>query len=225
MHRLASTDTPRSSTQSVRLLRHLPHAELMRSVSRRVSDRHLSSLLKQWLVAAVEEDDHRGHRIRTTRAKDEIRSSQFEAPDGTPKRASAGLHTWRDLTATHRRARCRSGRSSAGRAGWRNRSLAAGPSGLPRRADRRGRRVSPLVIGLADSVPLPLAALVLRDEGVGVPATEPDSILQSVLFPSAPNLWARAHGPVTFVAAPTLDTTPAADVPRRRRGRRTGIGT
>jgi len=58
----------------------IPHTELMRSVARRVSDRHLLSLLKQWLVAAVEEDDHRGCRIRTTRAKDEKRG----VPQGAP---------------------------------------------------------------------------------------------------------------------------------------------
>jgi len=35
----------------------IPHAELMCSVARRVSDRHLLALIKQWLVAPVEEDD------------------------------------------------------------------------------------------------------------------------------------------------------------------------
>ena len=48
----------------------IPHAELMQSVARRVSDKALLHLLKQWLVAAVEETDERGHVQRTTRNKD-----------------------------------------------------------------------------------------------------------------------------------------------------------
>ncbi len=58
----------------------IPHAELMQSVARRIVDRHLLSLIKQWLVAAVEEDDGRGNRRRTTRAKDEKRG----VPQGAP---------------------------------------------------------------------------------------------------------------------------------------------
>src|SRR5437763_1911616 len=38
----------------------IPHAELMRSVSRRISDRHLLRLIKMWLEAPVEEIDDRG---------------------------------------------------------------------------------------------------------------------------------------------------------------------
>lgn len=58
----------------------IPHAELMRSVARRVSDRHLLALIKQWLVAPVEEDDGHGGWRRTTRAKDEKRG----VPQGAP---------------------------------------------------------------------------------------------------------------------------------------------
>ncbi len=58
----------------------IPHAELMRSVARRIVDRQLLALIKQWLVAAVEEDDERGHRRRSTRAKDEKRG----IPQGAP---------------------------------------------------------------------------------------------------------------------------------------------
>jgi group II intron reverse transcriptase/maturase len=58
----------------------IPHAELMRSVARRVSDRHLLALLKQWLVAPVEEDDGRGGWRRTSRAKNEKRG----IPQGAP---------------------------------------------------------------------------------------------------------------------------------------------
>ncbi len=46
----------------------IPHAELMQSVARRVVDRSLLALIKRWLVVAVEEDDDRGTRRRTTRA-------------------------------------------------------------------------------------------------------------------------------------------------------------
>lgn len=58
----------------------IPHAELMRSVARRISDRHLLALIKQWLVVPVEEDDGRGGRRRTTRSRDEKRG----VPQGAP---------------------------------------------------------------------------------------------------------------------------------------------
>jgi group II intron reverse transcriptase/maturase len=53
----------------------IPHAELMKSVARRVSDRHLLHLVKMWLEAAVEETDERGRKSRTTRNKDEHRGT------------------------------------------------------------------------------------------------------------------------------------------------------
>src|SRR3954447_23089555 len=58
----------------------IPHAELVRSLSRRISDRHLLGLIKMWLVAPVEETDERGRTRRTTRNKDEGRGS----PQGSP---------------------------------------------------------------------------------------------------------------------------------------------
>jgi RNA-directed DNA polymerase len=48
----------------------IPHQELLKSVSRRVSDGALLHLIKMWLVTPVEEVDERGHRQRTTRNKD-----------------------------------------------------------------------------------------------------------------------------------------------------------
>jgi RNA-directed DNA polymerase len=58
----------------------IPHAELMRSLARRISDRHLLGLIKMWLVSPVEEIDQRGRIHRTTRAQDEGRGS----PQGSP---------------------------------------------------------------------------------------------------------------------------------------------
>jgi RNA-directed DNA polymerase len=53
----------------------IPHAELMKSVSRRIVDRHLLHVIKQWLVAPVEETDERGRVVRTTRNKDDGRGT------------------------------------------------------------------------------------------------------------------------------------------------------
>jgi RNA-directed DNA polymerase len=58
----------------------IPHAELLKSLSRRISDRHLLGLIKMWLEAPVEEIDDRGRPHRTTRNKDEGRGS----PQGSP---------------------------------------------------------------------------------------------------------------------------------------------
>jgi RNA-directed DNA polymerase len=58
----------------------IPHAELLKSLARRISDRHLLGLIKMWLVAPVEETDERGRKRRTTRNKDERRGS----PQGSP---------------------------------------------------------------------------------------------------------------------------------------------
>jgi group II intron reverse transcriptase/maturase len=58
----------------------LPHAELLKSVARRVSDRHLLALIKAWLRAPVEEEDSRGRTHRTTRAKDTGRGVSQGSP-------------------------------------------------------------------------------------------------------------------------------------------------
>ena len=58
----------------------LPHAELLKSVARRVSDRHMLHLIKMWLIAPVEEDDGRGGKRRTTPGKDSGRG----VPQGSP---------------------------------------------------------------------------------------------------------------------------------------------
>ena len=58
----------------------IPHAELLKSVARRVVDGAMMRLVKMWLVMAVEEEDDRGRKQRTTRAKDTGRGT----PQGSP---------------------------------------------------------------------------------------------------------------------------------------------
>jgi RNA-directed DNA polymerase len=53
----------------------IPHAELMKSVARRISDGRVLHLIKMWLEAAVEETDERGGKQRTTRNKDDGRGT------------------------------------------------------------------------------------------------------------------------------------------------------
>jgi group II intron reverse transcriptase/maturase len=53
----------------------IPHADLMKSVARRISDRHLLRLVKMWLEMPVEEKDERGRRSRRTRHKDQGRGT------------------------------------------------------------------------------------------------------------------------------------------------------
>ena len=48
----------------------IPHAELLKSVARRIVDRRVLHLIKMWLECPVEETDDRGRKTRTTEAKD-----------------------------------------------------------------------------------------------------------------------------------------------------------
>jgi RNA-directed DNA polymerase len=52
----------------------------MKSVARRIVDRHVLHLIKQWLEAPVEEDDGHGHRKRTTSNRDTGRGTPQGAP-------------------------------------------------------------------------------------------------------------------------------------------------
>jgi RNA-directed DNA polymerase len=58
----------------------IPHAELLKSVARRVVDRRALHLIKQWLECPVAETDKRGRNTRTTVAKD----SRCGIPQGSP---------------------------------------------------------------------------------------------------------------------------------------------
>jgi RNA-directed DNA polymerase len=58
----------------------IPHPELLKSVSRRISDGRVLRLIKMWLEMPVEEVDGRGERHRTTRNKDQ----GMGTPQGAP---------------------------------------------------------------------------------------------------------------------------------------------
>jgi group II intron reverse transcriptase/maturase len=58
----------------------VPHAELMKSVARRVVDGAMLHLIKMWLEAPVEETDERGNKHRTTRNRDDGRGTPQGAP-------------------------------------------------------------------------------------------------------------------------------------------------
>jgi len=58
----------------------IPHAELLRSLARRIVDRRVLHLLKQWLECTVEETDKKGRKTRTTEAKD----NRCGIPQGSP---------------------------------------------------------------------------------------------------------------------------------------------
>jgi len=58
----------------------IPHAELLKSVARRVVDGAMLHLVKMWLVMPVEEEDDRGRKQRTTVAKDAGRGTPQGAP-------------------------------------------------------------------------------------------------------------------------------------------------
>jgi RNA-directed DNA polymerase len=58
----------------------IPHAELMKSVARRVVDGTMLHLIKMWLEAPVEETDEHGGKHRSTRNRDDGRGTPQGAP-------------------------------------------------------------------------------------------------------------------------------------------------
>ena len=58
----------------------IPHAELLKSLARRISDGRMLGLIKAWLEMPVEEDDGKGGKRRTNRARKERKGT----PQGSP---------------------------------------------------------------------------------------------------------------------------------------------
>src|SRR5260370_29769576 len=58
----------------------IPHAELLKSVARRIVDRRVLHLIKMWLECPAEETDDRRRQTRTTEARDNRRG----IPQGSP---------------------------------------------------------------------------------------------------------------------------------------------
>ena len=58
----------------------IPHAELLKSVARRVVDGAMLHLIKMWLEALVEETDERGKKHRSTRNRDDGKGTPQGAP-------------------------------------------------------------------------------------------------------------------------------------------------
>jgi RNA-directed DNA polymerase len=58
----------------------IPQHELMKSIARRVSDASMLALIKSWLEMAVEEDDGKGNKRRTTLNKDSGKGTPQGAP-------------------------------------------------------------------------------------------------------------------------------------------------
>ncbi|MFP4026674.1 MAG: reverse transcriptase domain-containing protein, partial [Candidatus Brocadiia bacterium] len=91
----------------------IPHRELMKSVSRRISDGAVLELIEMWLEMPVEETDDDGNTRRSTRARDERRGTPQGACStsnvcGLPMVFRIGnrpMHCVKALWAVHGRAR------------------------------------------------------------------------------------------------------------------------
>ena len=58
----------------------IPHSDLIKSIARRVSDGRMLGWIKRWLEMAVEEDDGKGGKRRTNRARREKKGTPQGAP-------------------------------------------------------------------------------------------------------------------------------------------------
>src|SRR5450759_623509 len=58
----------------------IPHADLLKSVARRIVDGAMLHLIKMWLEVPVEEIDEKGNKHRSTRNRDEGRGTPQGAP-------------------------------------------------------------------------------------------------------------------------------------------------
>ena len=66
----------------------IPHAELLKSFARRISDGRMFGLIKAWLEMSVEEDDGAGGKRRTNRARKGRKSMQPEQYAYRPERSA-----------------------------------------------------------------------------------------------------------------------------------------
>lgn len=151
----------------------IPHAELMKSVARRVSDRHLLHLIKMWLEAPVEAIDDRGRHHRTTRNKDQRRGTDLAAAkqslyatvcarveDTRARGQAASIH--RQLRRRLRDLLSRNGRASHGcDAGDDAQTAADGERGQDAAVSRLGRELR--VSGIHHR------AVLLAEDGEGLP--------------------------------------------------------
>jgi len=71
----------------------IPHAELLKSVARRIVDGAMLHLIKMWLEAPVEETDEQGKKHRSTRNRDDGKGTPQGAPI-TPRTQKAILAVW-----------------------------------------------------------------------------------------------------------------------------------
>src|SRR6516225_2578304 len=71
----------------------IPHAELLKSVARRIVDGAMLPLIKMWLEAPVEETDEQGKKHRSTRNRDDGKGTPQGAPI-TPLTQKVILAVW-----------------------------------------------------------------------------------------------------------------------------------
>jgi len=71
----------------------IPHAELLKSVARRIVDGAMLHLIKMWLEAPVEETDEQGKKHRSTRNRDDGKGTPQGAPI-TPLTQKVILAVW-----------------------------------------------------------------------------------------------------------------------------------
>src|SRR5207302_192362 len=83
----------------------IPHAELLKSVARRIVDRRVLHLIRMWLACAVEETDDRGRKIRTTEARDNRQAvpgvpaiAEEHQAHGRVHALTARSRTWQETT-------------------------------------------------------------------------------------------------------------------------------